>query len=56
MLGRSCRVREGRQASDRGGRRWRSIAAEAWGTDILQERSFVWLVALAAVLPDGRRR
>ena len=23
---------------------WRAIAAEAWGADILQDRSFVWLV------------
>ncbi len=29
----------------RGGRSWRSIATEAWGTDILAERSFVFLVA-----------
>ncbi len=32
-------------ARDRAGRGWVSIAAEAWGTDILRERSFVWLVA-----------
>jgi MFS family permease len=38
-------VQEGRQPKDRGGRSWRSIAAEAWGTDILRERSYVWLVA-----------
>ena len=39
------RVREGRRPKSREGRPWRSIAAEAWGTDILRERSFVWLVA-----------
>lgn len=37
-------VKEGRAARDRGGRSWLSIAAEAWGLDILQERSFIWLV------------
>jgi MFS family permease len=38
-------VQEGRKPKDREGRSWRSIAAEAWGTDILRERSYVWLVA-----------
>lgn len=38
-------VREGRVAKDRGRRSWLSVAAEAWGLDILQERSFLWLVA-----------
>jgi len=37
-------VREGRAAKDRAGRSWRSVAAEAWGTDVFRERSFVWLV------------
>ena len=37
-------VREGRTAKDRGGRSWLAIAREAWGTDILRERSFLWLV------------
>jgi len=37
-------VREGRAARDREGRSWLSIARSAWGTDILQERSFVNLV------------
>jgi len=35
---------EGRQAPDRGGRSWRQIALSAWGTDILRERSYVWLL------------
>ena len=39
------RLDEGRQAKDRGGRTWAAIAAEAWGTDILRERSFLFLVA-----------
>jgi len=37
-------VREGRTAKERGGRSWLAIAREAWGTDILGERSFLWLV------------
>lgn len=37
-------VREGRVARDRAGRSWLSVAREAWGLDILQERSFIWLV------------
>ena len=38
-------VREGRQAKSREGRSWARIAREAWGTDILRERSYVWLLA-----------
>lgn len=38
-------VREGRQAKARDGRSWWSIAREAWGTDILRERSYTWLLA-----------
>jgi MFS family permease len=45
MLSVVLRVRLGPPAKARGGRPWRSIAAEAWGTDILRERSFLWLVA-----------
>jgi Na+/melibiose symporter and related transporters len=49
------RVREGPPAKSRGGRSWRSIGAEAWGTDILRERSFLWLVAsrLAILMAGG---
>ena len=43
MLSLFFRLDEGRRARDRNGRRWRSIAGEAWGTDILQERSFLYL-------------
>jgi MFS family permease len=48
-------VQEGRTPKDRAGRSWRSIAAEAWGTDILRERSFIWLVAsrLAILMAGG---
>jgi MFS family permease len=38
------RVNDGGRVKSRAGRPWRSIAAEAWGTDILRQRSFVWLV------------
>jgi MFS family permease len=44
MLAVVIRVSEGRTPKARKGRSWRSIGAEAWGTDILRERSFVWLV------------
>ena len=44
MLSLFYRLQEGRVAKDRVGRPWRTIAAEAWGTDILRERSFVHLV------------
>jgi MFS family permease len=44
MLSLFFRLEEGRRAKDRHGRTWRSIATEAWGTDILAERSFVFLV------------
>ena len=44
MLSVVIRVDEGRRAKPRNGRSWLSIAAEAWATDILQERSFLWLV------------
>jgi MFS family permease len=45
MLSLFFRLDEGRRAKDRGGRSWPAVAAEAWGTDILRERSFLFLVA-----------
>jgi len=39
------RVGNGAPPKPRAGRSWLSITREAWGTDILQERSFIWLVA-----------
>jgi MFS family permease len=39
------RLDEGRAAKPRRGRSWGSIAAEAWGADVLRERSFLFLVA-----------
>jgi len=38
------RVEPGRPAKDREGRSWLSVAGETWGTDILRERSYVWLL------------
>jgi MFS family permease len=37
-------VDEGRPATPRGERSWLRIALSAWDTDILRERSYVWLV------------
>ena len=37
-------VGTGRPALDRRCRSWTSVAGEVWGTDILRERSYVWLV------------
>jgi MFS family permease len=55
MLSVVIRVREGTAPKSRAGRSWGSIAAEAWGTDILRERSFMWLVAsrLAVLMAGG---
>jgi MFS family permease len=38
------RVGRGREPLPRAGRSWAAIARGAWATDILQERSYVWLV------------
>jgi MFS family permease len=37
-------VPNGPPARDRAGRSWLSVAAETWGTDILRERSYLWLL------------
>ena len=42
-----------RSPRSREGRPWRSIAAEAWGTDILKEHSFLWLVGSRLVILTG---
>jgi MFS family permease len=39
------RVSPGQPPRPRNGRSWPAIAREAWGTDILKERSYVWLLA-----------
>ncbi len=46
-------VREGRVAKPREGRTWSRIALETWGTDILRERSYVWLVVSRLFLLMG---
>ncbi len=38
------RVSPGLPPKERSGRSWRSIIGETWGTDILKERSYVWLL------------
>ena len=54
MLSVVIRVREGSVAKLRKGRSWWAIAGEAWGTDILRERSFLWLVgSRLAILMAG---
>ena len=44
MLSVVLHVDEGRVAKSRKGRSWFAVAREAWVTDILRERSFLWLV------------
>ncbi len=44
MLLTVIRVREGRQGIPREGKSWLQVGLGAWGTDILRERSFVWLL------------
>jgi MFS family permease len=44
MLSVVWRVNEGRSARPREGKSWVAIAREAWATDILRQRSFLWLV------------
>jgi MFS family permease len=44
MLSVVLRVGRGLPPKPRRGRPWSTIAREAWGTDILRERSFVWLL------------
>ena len=55
MLSVVIRVREGRSPKTRDGRGWASVAAEAWGTDVLRERSFLFLVGsrLAVLMAGG---
>ncbi len=44
MLSVVLHVSEGRKPRDRAGRSWLSVGLEAWGTDILRARSFLFLV------------
>ena len=56
MLSVVIRVREGPPPKSREGRPWRSIAAEAWGTDILARAQLPVAGGLAPGDPDGRLR
>ena len=40
-----ARVPEGQPPKPRNGKSWTAIAREVWGTDVLKERSYVWLLA-----------
>jgi MFS family permease len=40
-----ARVGEGRPPKPRNGKSWGAIIREVWGTDVLKERSYVWLLA-----------
>jgi MFS family permease len=44
MIAVVARVGEGQPPKDRQGRSWVSVAKEAWATDVLKERSYVWLI------------
>ncbi len=44
MLSVVLHVEEGNRVKPRKGKSWFSIALEAWGLDILKEKSFLWLV------------
>ncbi len=39
-----ARVGEGQPPRPRNGKSWAAIAGETWGTDVLKERSYVWLL------------
>jgi MFS family permease len=53
MISVVVRVDDGPPPKSRDGRSWWKIAAETWGTDILQERSYVWLVASRLLVLTG---
>ena len=40
-----ARVGEGQPPKPRNGKSWGAIVREVWGTDVLKERSYVWLLA-----------
>ena len=44
MIAVVARVGEGQPPKAREGRSWSSIARETWATDVLKERSYVWLI------------
>jgi MFS family permease len=53
MLSVVLRVPKGPPAKPRNGRSWFSVAAETWGTDILQETSYLWLLASRLLILMG---
>jgi MFS family permease len=53
MVGTVAFVREGREAKPREGKSWSQIAREAWGTDILRQRSYVWLLVSRLFILGG---
>ena len=53
MLGVVLGVDEGTRVKSRHGRSWFAVAREAWGTDILRERSFLWLVGSRLFILTG---
>ncbi len=55
MLSVVIRVRDGRAPRRREGRSWFAIARSAWATDILRERSLLWLLGsrLAILMAGG---
>jgi MFS family permease len=46
-------VREGPVGRDRGGRSWTAVAKEAWGTDVLKERSFLRMTGVRLAFMAG---
>jgi MFS family permease len=53
MLSVVLHVDEGQRVKPRNGRSWFSIGREAWGMDILRERSFLWLVGSRLCILTG---
>ena len=53
MLSVVLRVPNGPPPKSREGRSWLSIAAETWGTDILRETSYLWLLASRLLILMG---
>ncbi|MFL5684616.1 MAG: MFS transporter [Chloroflexota bacterium] len=53
MISVVVRVPNGPPARPRNGRTWRSIGAETWGTDILREKSYLWLLASRLLILMG---
>ncbi len=45
MIAVVARVGEGQPPKPRNGKSWGAIVREVWGTDVLKERSYVWLLA-----------